>query len=193
MCTAAPVKGECPAGEKFGGKIEGYIGGFQPPGEIKSIEGPGGTITCEEITMEGKVNEDGTAEIISHTYNGLEETPCTSTLEGNPEVDVVVLGLPAITSSFNFRKENAGTFTGGGESGQQILLLIAKKTDCIYKTTLFSSKVVNPAGSNPMEINPDWEGVLISGESKFCPKKIKFEVRLCAHPVSGGKLWIAKK
>jgi hypothetical protein len=194
MCTAEPVKGECPAGKKFGGKIEGYIGGFQPPGEIKSIEGEAtGTITCEEIKMEGKVNEDGTTEITSHTYNNPEGKPCSSTLKEKPEVEVSVLGLPAIQSSFNFRKENAGILAYGGESGQQILLFIAKKTDCLYKTTLFSSKIVNPAGGNPMEVNPDWEGVLISGDSKFCPKKIKFEVRLCAHPVSGGKLWIAKK
>lgn len=105
ICKAKPTETEgtlvCPKGEAYSGKFEAKLE-TGSKATFESTEAPTGTISCNEVNIEGEINSGGSGTISTETYHSGKGGPCTSTLEGNPTVEVEFTELPfKFTTVFN--------------------------------------------------------------------------------------------
>lgn len=177
LCKVEPALVEgvlvCPAGEGFKGMIFGAL----TPKTVASFEstsGPEGAVKCTEGFFAGEFDEAGLGFSggISGFSFGSEE-PCTSTLGGEPAVNVSFSNPPYYASKFVYAKAGApqGFFQLAREDEAPPLLTIQRPEfgllECVYSPVSLNSQVTN-GGPTEMFLTGKWK--LLEGAPKeACP------------------------
>ncbi len=165
LCKQQPTtiegKLKCPAGQGYSGET---VSALLPPGAGLLIGQASEDIECPELSLTGKFQENG----LHATPNGgirsfmyVSTSDCTSTLFGNPKVQVVALNLTYDRSDIVFVQTGAPQATLGfeGSTGSVMLrMVIMPSLVCVFGRRRLIGEISNGEGGEPtvLEISARW-------------------------------------
>jgi len=195
LCKASPEPKEgtlvCPSGEGYSGIV---LGSLEPEtvATFKSTVGPEGTISCASAAYSGKFGEDGTSPAgggITSLEFGNESSPCSSTLEGEPEPVLDLPLAPYDASKFVYLGELApqGAFVLSKLGGLPVVLSVSGGLSCYYTPTFLSGQVVNGSPTR-MIMSGSWE---LAEGNETCPGGLQQSSNLTVTQPEEGSLYVA--
>jgi hypothetical protein len=200
LCSVEPEKsGEdlvCPTGKGFSGEIKGEVA---PKSEFRfeSSEGATGTVSCSEGSLVGNFEENGSSAsgggVTSLGFSGPKGTPCSSTIEEEPELEVEMTELPYAESAISYRQAAApqGEFRiqkAGGEIEfvlKRAGIVVARYRATDAKNTSYDN------GPPPELVYDNQQFEKIAGLPRH-PAKIKVTGRMKISAASGSGVYVAK-
>ncbi len=201
LCKVTPeeVKGElvCPAGKGFSGKIEGKL---EEGTEAEFISSKG-TIFCNEMSMLGEFNEDGSSPkgggITSLSF-GSGGGECTSSYEGSPKVDIQFLGLAYDDSTLVYKQ--SGFAEGRANVAQPPRPLPRVRANfagnpalvCEFELTRTWMSTVDDLVTGVRTVTNGQFMLLLAGQPAGCPASQTIEVTQMITGAAGANMNLAR-
>ena len=201
LCKVTPeeVKGElvCPAGKGFSGKVEGKL---EEGTEAEFISSEG-TVFCNEMSMLGEFNEDGTSPkgggITSLSF-GSSGGECTSSYAGHPKAEIQFLGLAYDDSTLVYKQ--SGFAEGRANVAQpprplprvRITLPGNPQLVCEYELTRSWTQTVDDLVTGIRTVTNGQNMTILLGQPPGCPRTQIIEVTQTITGAGGANMNLAR-